>query len=331
MADLTPFARSRSGGATLLGLERLGPDRRGELSRVGGGVVRLEQTDERFRERRRNRHRSEPEHTPDVDPLDKGWGVLGIVPTYPPGLAAALGLSEFTPHELYDEARARLLAAGASPADDESFYRDYARGRTEEDASLAVLDDYPADLALAYFSPVDGIQRTYWGYRSETGPGDPGGGGPWGDVVSRANEWADDYVGRVLERLDDDTVIIIVSAYGCKNATPSQRLSSSLWQRRRVTGVRDVPSPPAGFVVLAGGPVKKGYALRPASVVDVAANVLYLLGIPVADDMAGKVWRDAYEPSFVERFPPRRVSSYRGLRVRREGGPAPGAYLPSAE
>ncbi|HUU56509.1 MAG TPA: hypothetical protein VMW93_04130 [bacterium] len=75
--------------------------------------------------------------------------------------------------------------------------------------------------------------------------------------------------------------------------------------------------------MLAGGPVKRGYALRGASVVDVAPNVLYLLGIPVADDMAGKVWRDAYEPSFVRRFPPRRVRSYRGLRVVREGAPDP--------
>ena len=268
---------------------------------------------------------------PEVDPHDKAWGVLGIVPTYPPGLAAALGLSEYTPHELYDEARSRLLPPGASPADDESFYRDYARGRTEEDASLAVLDDYPADLAMAYFSAVDGFQRTYWGYRPETGAGEPGGGGPRGDVVARANEWADDYVGRVAERLGDDTVIVVVSAYGCEKASPWQRLYSSLGQRRRVTGVRNVPSPPAGFAVLAGGPVKRGYALRDASVVDVAANVLYLLGIPVADDMAGKVWRDAYEPSFVERFPPRRASSYRGLRVRREGGPATGSDSSPAE
>ena len=50
-----------------------------------------------------------------------------------------------------------------------------------------------------------------------------------------------------------------------------------------------------------------------------------------SDDMAGKVWRDAYEPSFVERFPPRRASSYRGLRVRREGGPATGSDSPAAE
>jgi hypothetical protein len=264
---------------------------------------------------------------PDVDPLDNAWGVLGIVPTYPPGLAAALGLSEYTPHELYDEARARLLAAGASPADDESFYRDYARGRTEENASLPVLENFGADLAMAYFSPVDGFQRTYWGYRSDAAAG----GGPWGDVVARANAWADDYVGRVVERLGDDTVVIVVSAYGCEKASPSQRLYASLWQRRRVTGVRDVPTPPPGFAMLAGGPVKKGYVLRNASVVDVAANVLYLLGIPVADDMAGQVWRDAYEPSFLKRFPPRRVRSYRGLRVRREGPTPRGAGPPAAQ
>lgn len=255
----------------------------------------------------------------EIDPFDNAWGVLGIAAAYPPRLAAALGLSEYTPNELYDEARARLLAAGASPAYDDLFYPEYARGRTEEDVSLALLENYPADLAMAYFGPVGGFQRTYWGYRPETGPGTSAGGDRWGNVVARANVWADGYLGRIAERVGDDTVIIVVSAYGCETASLPRRLYSALWQRRRVTGVRDVPTPPAGFVMLAGGPVKRGYALRGASVVDVAPNVLYLLGIPVADDMAGKVWRDAYEPSFVRRFPPRRVRTYRGLRVVREG------------
>ena len=45
--------------------------------------------------------------------------------------------------------------------------------------------------------------------------------------------------------------------------------------------------------------MKRGLALQGASVFDVYPTVLYLLGLPVPQDAAGKVLVDALDPGFV--------------------------------
>jgi hypothetical protein len=79
--------------------------------------------------------------------------------------------------------------------------------------------------------------------------------------------------------------------------------------------------------MLAGGPVKRGVALKRASVMDVAPNVLYLLGLPVGGDMPGRVWLEIYENAFVDGHPVKRIPSYSGLPVKRAAAAA-GALAP---
>ncbi len=241
---------------------------------------------------------------------------------YPAGLASEMRKYRDPPGDIRADAEARLLPPGVPPFYGRHFLKAYAGGRIQEDTSLQLLKRDAPTFAACYFSPVDPLSHLYWGFRPEVGTGRPEEVRRWGDVVNRAYAWADDYAGEILALADENTVVVVVSDHGFTTAPLSRRLYYLLWQGRRVTGVHDVEPPPAGFVGLAGGPVKKGVVLKGASVIDVAPNVLYLMGIPGADDMPGRVWTEVYEPSFLARFPERRIASYDGLVVER---PAVGA------
>jgi predicted AlkP superfamily phosphohydrolase/phosphomutase len=60
-----------------------------------------------------------------------------------------------------------------------------------------------------------------------------------------------------------------------------------------------------GVFMLAGGPVRQGHSFRGASIVDVAPTILYLMGLPIPEDMDGRPLLDALDPAFVDSQAPR--------------------------
>lgn len=62
-----------------------------------------------------------------------------------------------------------------------------------------------------------------------------------------------------------------------------------------------------GISILHGGPFKQDQVLKDARIIDLAPTLLALLGIPIPDDMDGKVLEEAFE----ERFPASRSRTYR--------------------
>lgn len=65
-----------------------------------------------------------------------------------------------------------------------------------------------------------------------------------------------------------------------------------------------------GIIILAGPNIKSGVRLGPASIYDVAPTVLHLMGLPVAQDMDGRVLTEALDDRFVTENPMRFVDTY---------------------
>jgi predicted AlkP superfamily phosphohydrolase/phosphomutase len=61
-----------------------------------------------------------------------------------------------------------------------------------------------------------------------------------------------------------------------------------------------------GVLMLSGGPIRQDLAFTGAKIVDVAPTVLYLMGLPVPDDMDGRVLTEAIDEDFLELNPVRR-------------------------
>jgi hypothetical protein len=110
----------------------------------------------------------------------------------------------------------------------------------------------------------------------------------------------DGFLARLLAAAGPDTVVLIASDHG-----HSPTIVHSLYTQHR--------HGPPGILLMRGGPVKRGLALEGASVYDLYPTVLYLLGLPVPQDAAGKVLTGALDPGFVKLHPVRTVPTYTNL------------------
>jgi hypothetical protein len=129
-----------------------------------------------------------------------------------------------------------------------------------------------------------------------------------GDRIQAMQRSFDAFLDRLEKAVGPETVIVVASDHG-----HSPTFVHSHYSQHR--------HGPPGILLLRGGPVKKGVQLA-AGVYDVFPTVLYLLGLPVPRDAAGKVLTEALDPGFLRLHPIRTIPSYRPY------GPSPG--LPGA-
>ena len=58
-----------------------------------------------------------------------------------------------------------------------------------------------------------------------------------------------------------------------------------------------------GILFLRGPNIKKGYEIEEANIMDLAPTILHLFGLPVPEDMDGKVLVDALEEDYLRANP----------------------------
>jgi predicted AlkP superfamily phosphohydrolase/phosphomutase len=95
-----------------------------------------------------------------------------------------------------------------------------------------------------------------------------------GQVVPQAYALFDQDLGRLLEDLGDD-VVIVVSDHGHDLDGSGHQLG------------------PKGIIVMAGGPIARGVELDSATVFDLLPTVLHLMGLAVPQGLAGRVLEEA--------------------------------------
>ncbi|MFH0739391.1 MAG: alkaline phosphatase family protein [Candidatus Omnitrophota bacterium] len=65
-----------------------------------------------------------------------------------------------------------------------------------------------------------------------------------------------------------------------------------------------------GVIIMAGKNIKKNVSIDGAHLVDVTPTILYLFGLPVGEDMDGRVLLEAIEPSFIKGHPIKFIKTY---------------------
>lgn len=136
-------------------------------------------------------------------------------------------------------------------------------------------------------------------------------------VVEEYYRYQDRQLGKVLDRLEPDTTVIVLSDHGFENGSsrpqddpPYIEGKPGLWHRRY------------GIVILSGPDIRPG-RLDTTSLLDIAPTILYLAGLPVAEDMEGRVMEEAIDAAFLREHPQRTLASYerigQPLRTRGDG------------
>lgn len=177
---------------------------------------------------------------------------------------------------------------------------------------LQLLGAFEADaptLLAVRFPGIDAVGHRFLRYADPSAFGDVSAGEMqrFGRVLQQYYGFLDTVVGRELERLGTNDLLLVVSAFGMEPMSPGKRVLEMVFGNPLNSGSHE--QAPDGFVLAFGGPVEKGRPAR-ASVVDLAPTILYFLGLPVGRDMDGFARIDLFKPAFTSDKPVTYIPSY---------------------
>ena len=129
----------------------------------------------------------------------------------------------------------------------------------------------------------------------------------FGGVLDQYYGFIDTLIGRELERLRDNDILLVVSGFGMEPLSPGKRVLEIIAGNPQTSGTHE--RAPDGFVLAFGASVAASRPNR-ASVVDLAPTILYFLGLPVARDMDGFARIDLFKPAFTSDKPVTYIPSY---------------------
>jgi tetratricopeptide (TPR) repeat protein len=204
-------------------------------------------------------------------------------------------------------ARARLTDDPASSFRDpiNHLARILASTHNYHHIALDLLGEGQADLTAVYYQMIDEVGHRFMHFMPPRLDGvDPADVRRFGQAVKRAYEYQDRLLGELLETIDPDSTVIVLSDHGFINGADRPQGETA-----DIEGKPGKWHRPYGVLVLAGPPIEPG-ELDTTSLLDIAPTVLYLAGVPVADDLDGRVLSEAIRPAFRERFRETRVATY---------------------
>lgn len=179
-------------------------------------------------------------------------------------------------------------------------------------AALDLVEE-PADLFIAYYRLPDFMSHSLWLYYDDSDfadPADPEAKALFGEAVTESYRFVDEAVGELLERFNGQANVMIVSDHGFGASLKMERgketRSSHLTGDHRPNGV-----------VLATGPDIAPGELRGMTIMEVAPTLAALLGVPVADELPGKVEARLLRPGYLEKHPLMSVPDYAQVTVER--------------
>jgi predicted AlkP superfamily phosphohydrolase/phosphomutase len=205
----------------------------------------------------------------------------------------------------------------------------YSSQRSYEKMALHQLEKGQPDLTGVFLVATDSVQHTFWHYyETEAYNGvDLEAAARLGKLVPSIYRHDDAYLSELLKRVDENTVVMVVSDHGfeASGRLPAPKPAELMFtgpgvkeahMRGEIAVGQSGKHHIEGIFIAAGGPIRRGASVK-ASLVDITPTVLAILGLPVPDDMEGRVLEEVLDPSFLERYPVRRIESYESLIDRR--------------
>jgi tetratricopeptide (TPR) repeat protein len=220
---------------------------------------------------------------------------------HPPRLAQLLAGLRFHPNELDAEAIGAFLPALAQCSNEElaALEKDprvlplakiLAETTSVQSAATALIQNEPWGLFCVYYDAIDHFGHGFMRYHPPRQPQvSEADFGLFKDVVEAGYRYQDMQLGALLALAGDDTLVILCSDHGFH---PDHLRP------------RHIPVEPAGpaaehrpfGIFAARGPgLRRDAVIHGASLLDLAPTVLHYLGLPVGEDMEGKVLLDIYD------------------------------------
>jgi predicted AlkP superfamily phosphohydrolase/phosphomutase len=189
-----------------------------------------------------------------------------------------------------------------------NFISNYLLDRFKSQLGLEWLRQPEYDFFGVYYYALDvaGHAFTRFKHPEMFGDVEPRDTGYFGGIIDKYCIWFDSELGEYLSRIDDNTTVIICSDHGMGPWAAVQSAHSGV----RLSGSHRMQ----GVVIMWGRNIRRGWKIAHASVLDILPTILYLMGMPVAEDMDGAVIQEALDPAFVGSVPIRTTDTYETKR-----------------
>jgi predicted AlkP superfamily phosphohydrolase/phosphomutase len=194
---------------------------------------------------------------------------------------------------------------------DEPLRWGYLRDRIYGKAATSLGPYYEPAFTAVYYRGVDFVQHFFWKFH------DPNPFGEveeqrireYGDVIRSYYRYQDALLAQLLDSLGEDLNVVIVSDHGF-----TSRHEHPDPGRPQLTGEHRIDG-----VIIASGPAfrEAGY-FEGATVLDIAPTALAVMGLPVPEDMDGRVLEETISDEHLEQHPVTTIPSYEPA-IGREG------------
>jgi predicted AlkP superfamily phosphohydrolase/phosphomutase/tetratricopeptide (TPR) repeat protein len=251
-------------------------------------------------------------------PLDQGWP-LRANSVHPKELAETLADLRVHPDQITPEMVEPFIPLAHAIDQDQdqrlaAFLRTLAECMSVQSAALWLAENQPWDFFAVYFDAIDHFCHSFMRYhpprQSWIGEREFE---LYHNVVAMAYQVQDQMLGALLEKAND-AAVILMSDHGFHP------------DHLRPASIPDIPAGPAiehrdhGILAMRGPGIKPGEILHGASLLDVAPTILTLFGLPVGEDMDGKVLTQAFvdsnnQPSIVSEPRPQRSVTSTHLQI----------------
>jgi hypothetical protein len=176
-------------------------------------------------------------------------------------------------------------------------------------ALLTAFAAIPARFVAVRFPGVDAVGHYFLRYAAPSSFGDVSDEErrQYGRILEQYYGFLDTQVGRVIDTLGPNDVLLVVSAFGMEPLSPGKRLLERMVGNAAVSGTHE--RAPDGFLLAYGAQVQPGRPPR-ASVLDLAPTVLYFFGLPAGRDMEGFARTELFRGAFTADRPVTYIPSY---------------------
>ena len=245
--------------------------------------------------------------------------------TFPPELIDEIKGMVVRRDDVPDERAAEFIVGGMPDGDEfdarigalKSFI---AVDETARAIGLHLAETRPTDLTAVYLAGVDLVCHQFW-VDAFPGTGEPVSEEEsrlFGEVIERYYQDADRVIGEFLEFADENTTVIVTSDHGHSGPKPKGD--------KYAVGI--AMHDPSGFIAFWGKDIAGGTELAEPSVLDITPTILALYGLPVGEDMDGRVLTEAMAPEFLAALETSSVTTYETGERSRLGEEEAGAESP---
>jgi predicted AlkP superfamily phosphohydrolase/phosphomutase/tetratricopeptide (TPR) repeat protein len=231
--------------------------------------------------------------TPEMDPSEWPPPLAGTY--WPPELAAELNERRISPADITGEVISAFVPDGPQVDQQrdrrlQNLAEKLAEAYSVQAAACHLLQSDPDwDFMAVYFRAIDEISHMFMPYHPPKMAGIPEADFQiYQNVVNGAYRAHDMMLQRLIHLAGPNTAIVLVSDHGFHSDhlrpkfTPRVPAGITVWHR------------PQGVIAACGPGFKQDELMHGARLLDVAPSVLHYFGLPVGDDMEGRVLAEAF-------------------------------------